>query len=104
MSNLTEEILKVVTNKFNNKVENLILKINIVLTQPDMNSVDNIEFLISQLAVAENELGQAKSLYAQAQNLSSQKNTEIQKKLADLTKKYVDADRQTRELEIDEEE
>jgi hypothetical protein len=84
MINMTEDILKTVHDRAENKLAALMVKVNLLLEKPDMYVVENLESLILQMAQAQIELNQAKNLYNQALAHSAHKKAELQQKLEEL--------------------
>lgn len=68
MSNTSEEILRIATERLSNKVSTIMLSINNTLSNPEFeieNPVDAIVRLIKELAEAETMLNHSKNLYTQ---------------------------------------
>jgi len=68
MTNAREEILKLTAERLQNKVESIMLGVNLLLTHPESSSaiiVDEMEKMMNELAVAESALIHARNLYSQ---------------------------------------
>jgi hypothetical protein len=67
MSNPREEILKLASERLQNKVESIMLGVNILLSNPEKsnNVVDDIVKMMDDLAITESALNHARNLYTQ---------------------------------------
>jgi hypothetical protein len=68
MSSAREEILKLTAERLQNKVESIMLSVNLLLTHPESSStivVDEMEKMMKELAIAESASAHAKNLYTQ---------------------------------------
>jgi len=68
MTNAREEILKLTAERLQNKVESIMLGINILLSNPENSSaniVDEIEKMMKELAITESTLNHTSNLYNQ---------------------------------------
>ena len=67
MSNIKEEILRISIERLQNKVEAIMLSVNITLSNPEKSGdvVDKITDLMTSLAISESALNHAKTLHNQ---------------------------------------
>lgn len=68
MTNAREEILKLTVERLQNKVESIMLGVNILLSNPERtgaNIVDEAEKMMNELATTESSLNHARNLYSQ---------------------------------------
>lgn len=68
MTSAREEILKLTSDRLQNKVESIMLGVNILLSNPESTSaniVDEMEKMMRELAIAESALNHARNLYSQ---------------------------------------
>lgn len=72
MNSAREEILKLTADRLQNKVESIMLDINIILSNPESsgNTVGKLSELMVDLAIAESALAHAKHFYAQSLGLN----------------------------------
>jgi len=77
MLNQNEEILRLTSERLQNKVESIMLGINILLSNPESstgNVVDAMEDKIRELAIVESSLNHAKNLLGQCELMRLQKS------------------------------
>lgn len=68
MTNAREEILKLTAERLQNKVESIMLGVNILLSNPEragVNIVDEMEKMMIELATTESALNHTRNLYSQ---------------------------------------